>query len=130
LNDEGLIKVCDLGNGVTATVTDLTRHYFGGYYHVRIEISADIALTAEQFESGSEFENAVERLGRVITFTRILDKMAVPESEIESVRRDLVCAFDANLLPYLLRDSFIPGFVRSEYHKKMKSVPLFSGKYT
>jgi len=97
---------------------------------VRIEVSADIPLTAELFESGSQYEDAVARLGSVVTFSRILEKMAVPESEIESVRRDLVSAFDANVLPYLLRDSFIPGFVRSECHKKRKSVPLFSGNYT
>jgi hypothetical protein len=129
LNSDGIIKTLVLGDGVTATVKDLTSHYFGGYYHVRIQVSADVHVTAASFAAVADFEDAVIRLGKSVSFCRILEKMAVPETEIDSVRQQLLAAFDTNVLPYLLREDFAPGFVRSEYNKKLKSVPQFPGKY-
>ena len=116
------IRECALGGGVTATVTDCTRHYFGGYYHVRILISADVPLTAGSFETVGEYDDALARFGHIVTFTRTLEKMAVPASEIDDVRTELLAAFDVNVLPYLQRDTFAAGFVRSEYLKKIKPV--------
>jgi hypothetical protein len=130
LKVEELIKVCVLGGGVTATVTDNTRHYFGGYYHVRIQVSADVPVSAASFDAASDYEDAVVRLGHSVTFSRTLEKMAVPDTEIDIVRQQLLAAFDANVLPYLLRDDFVPRFVHSEYHKKLKSAPIFPGYHS
>ena len=129
MNIEGFIKVCVLGSGVSATVKDITRHYFGGYYHVRIQVSADVPVTSSSFETAAEYEDAVIRLGDFVTFNRTLEKMAVPDHEIEIVRQKLLSAFDANVLPYLLREDFASSFVRSEYLNKLKSVPVFTGKF-
>ncbi|MDA8429993.1 MAG: hypothetical protein M0T70_12135 [Geobacteraceae bacterium] len=120
-----LLKTCVLGGGVVATVKDLTRHYFGGYYHVRILVSADVPVSAASFAAAADYEAAVVRLGQAVNFSRILEKMAVPESEIDDVRQKLMADFDANVLPYLLRDNFAPGFVRSEFRKKIKSLPTY-----
>lgn len=127
---DDVIKICPLGGGVSATVKDCTRHYFGGYYHVRILVSADVPVSAGSFVALTDYEDAVIRLGQTVTFSRKLEKMAVPEEEIETVRQQLLAAFDANVLPYLLRETFVPGFVRSEYLKKLKSVPLSTGRYS
>lgn len=124
---ENVIKICTLGSGITATVKDLTRHYYGGYYHVRIQISADVPVTAAAFAAAAEYDNAVVRLGQSVPFSRTLEKMAVPDTEIEDVRRQLLAAFDTNVLPYLQRDDFAPSFVRSEYQKKQKSAPFSPG---
>lgn len=124
-----LIKVCVIGGSVNATVSDQTRHYFGGYYHVRILVSAEVPVTADLFDVAADFEDAAVRLGQTVTFSRTLEKMAVPENEIDTVRQQLLDAFDANVLPYLLRDDFMPGFVRGEYRKKLKAVPIFPGRY-
>ncbi len=129
MNDETLIKVCALSGGVTATVKDLTRHYFGGYFHVRILISAEVPVTPASFDAAIEYEDVARRLGPMVTFSRTLEKMAVPDGEIASVRQQLLDAFDTNVLPYLQRDDFASSFVRSEYGKKLKSVPVLSGKY-
>jgi hypothetical protein len=129
LNVDEVLKVCNLGHGVVAAVRDITRHYFGGYFHVRIQISAEIPVSSDYFDAGSEYEDAVVRLGSVVTFNRTLEKMAVPETDLDVVRQQLVAAFDANVLPYLQRDDFAPSFVRSEYQKKLKAAPLFPGKY-
>jgi hypothetical protein len=129
LSVDEVIKTCNLGDGVTVIIKDCTRHYFGGYYHVRIQVSADVPVSVATCELAADFEDALVRLGHSVTFSRTLEKMAVPEDEIEDVRQQLVAAFDANVLPYLLRDNFTRHFVCSEYHKKLKSVPNFSGKY-
>lgn len=129
MSEETVIKICELAGGVTATIRDLTRHYFGGYYHVRLLVSADVPVSAASFDAAGEYEDAAQRLGPLVTFSRTLEKMAVPDGEIANVRQQLLDAFDINVLPYLQRADFAPGFVRSEYGKKLKSVPTLSGKY-
>ena len=124
---EDVLKSCVMGSGITATVTDITRHYFGGYYHVRIQVHADVPVSAVSFDAVGDYEDAVVRLGHSVPFSRILEKMAVPEVEIVPVRQQLLDAFDANVLPYLQRDDFASNFVRSEYQKKLKSVPHAAG---
>jgi hypothetical protein len=110
-----------LGGGVQATVRDLTRHYFGGYFHVRILVGADVPVTAGAFSDAAEYQDAVRRLGSFVCFSRTLEKMAVPDSEVETVRQHLLSSFDSNVLPYLLRDDFAGSFVVSEYRKALKS---------
>ena len=125
MNTEDIIRTCELGGGVVATIRDCTRHYFGGYYHVLIKFTADVPVSDSSFAVAADFEDALVRLGSTVSFIRTLDKMAVPESEINDVRHKLLADFDANVLPYLLRADFVPSFVRSEYRKKLKSVPTF-----
>ena len=118
---EKLIRTCVLGGGVQAVISDQTSHYFGGYYHVRILVSADVPLSAGAFADASEYQDALRCLGSSVSFSRTLEKMAVPDSEIDAVRQQLLAAFDANVLPYLLRADFAGSFVQSEYRKALKS---------
>jgi hypothetical protein len=122
---DDVIKTCRLGNGIHAIVRDHTRHYFGGYYHVRIQVSADVPVSAGAFADATEYQDAVKRLGTVIGFSRTLEKMAVPDSEIDIVRQHLLASFDTNVLPYLVREDFADSFVRSEYRKALKSRTSF-----
>lgn len=123
---ENHIKTCTLGGGVTAEVVDATSHYFGGYYHVKIRISADVPVTPKSFDTDADFRDALNRLGSTVRFSRELEKMAVPEGEIATVRRQLLDSFDSNVLSYLSRDDFAASFVRSEYHRILKqTVPRF-----
>jgi hypothetical protein len=120
-HNENIIKTCELGSGIQATISDQTCHYFGGYYHVRIQISADVAVSADAFADASEYQDAVKRLGPIVRFNRTLEKMAVPDSEIDVVRQHLLTSFDTHMLPYLLRADFADSFVLSEYRKALKS---------
>jgi hypothetical protein len=120
-HSENVIRTCTLGGGILATVTDRTSHYFGGYYHVRIQVSADVPVSAAAFADVSEYQDAAVRLGNSVNFSRTLEKMAVPEQELESVRQHLLESFDTNVLTYLLRDDFAGSFVRSEYLRSLKS---------
>jgi hypothetical protein len=124
---EKIIKTCTLGGGITATVSDLTSHYFGGYYHVRIRIRAEVPVAEAAFSDQPEYRDALRRLGSCAGFSRTLEKMAVAEGEIELVRQQLLASFDMNMLPYLQRDNFCNSFVQSEYRKILKSRP--AGKW-
>jgi len=117
---EKIIKVYRLGDGLPVTVTDATRHYFGGYYHVRIEVSADIPVSAAAFSGPAEYQEALRMLGHSVRLFRSLEKMAVPAGEIDAVIRHLLESFDATVLPYLLRDDFADSFVQSEYRASLK----------
>lgn len=121
MDSEQVIREYDLGGGITARLRDGTRHYFGGYYHVRIEVSADVPLSTSPFAGAEEYQAACRLLGERLRFHRVLEKMAVPEADIAAVRLGLLEAFDANVLPYLSRPDFPERFMRSEYAKCLKS---------
>jgi len=120
MDNEQVIREYDLGRGITARLFDGTRHYFGGYYHVRIEVSADVPLSASTFAGDDEYLAARRLLGERIRFHRILEKMAVPESGIKDARQGLLEAFASNMLPYLSRPDFPERFMRSEYARRLK----------
>lgn len=111
-----------LSGGVKAEVRDITRHYFGGYYHVRLDVQAEICLDESWFENQLAFEQACQHLGTSVFFRRTLEKMAVPEAEIEAVRLKLLEMYEKNMLVYLSRPDFPRRFVLAEYVKHVKSV--------
>ena len=121
MNTENPYRVYPLSGGCQAIVRDETRHYYGGYYHVRLQVEAEIALMPEWFESESLYKDALNRHGSAIRFYRLLEKMAVPEWEIVAVRQSLINDFEINLVPYLLRPDFPRRFVTGECAKSLKS---------
>ena len=44
MHEGGIIRECELAEGIVALIRDSTRHYFGGYYHVRLQVTADVPL--------------------------------------------------------------------------------------
>lgn len=100
------------------TLLDQTSHYFGGYYHVRIIAYSDISVESSYFDTVTEFNDAFKKLGATVRFERVLQKMAVPEVEIESVRTQLSHDFYKNATKYILADDFASCFIRNEYRKQ------------
>jgi hypothetical protein len=115
-----IIDTITLDSALSITLLDQTRHYFGGYFHVKVLAYCDIPLKKVYFENDAEFGDAVLEMGQSVRFERLLEKMAVPESEIESVRSQLVQAFHETTRAYLSTPDFAPRFVRSEYQKCVK----------
>lgn len=122
---EKIIREFDLADGVKAVIHDATRHYFGGYYQVRLQVTADVPLSAPWFGNASEYEEAVRRLGRTVRFCRTLEKMAVPLHEVDEVRNSLLESFETTLISYLSRPDFLRRFVLSEFGKTRKSMNTF-----
>lgn len=122
MSSEKVITECELVDGVRAIVSDASRHYFGGYYHVRLQISAEVPLRKNWFDTEPEYEDAVRRLGETVRFNRTLEKMAVPADEVDAVRSSLLDSFESNVLTYMSRPDFPVRFALSEYKKAIKSV--------
>lgn len=100
------------------TLLDQTRHYFGGYYHVRVMAFSDVSVERNCFDTETEFNDAFKKMGATVRFERVLQKMAVPEAEIESVRAQLIHDFYETATKYILADDFAPCFVQNEYRKQ------------
>lgn len=115
-----IIETIALDSGLCITLLDQTRHYFGGYFHVKILIYCDIPLVQGYFENDTEYNAALEKMGTSVRFERTLEKMAVPESGIESVRSQLIQDFHETATAYLSVPDFAPRFVRNEYQKCVK----------
>jgi hypothetical protein len=115
-----IIETVILDSGLSIILLDQTRHYFGGYFHVKVLVFCDIPLEQRYFENDADYASAVKKMGTTVRFERFLDKMAVPESEIESVRSQLIQAFHETTKAYLSTPDFAPRFARSEYLKYLK----------
>ena len=115
-----IIETITLDSALSITLLDQTRHYFGGYFHVKILAYCDIPLEQGYFENDAEYADAVGAMGPSVRFERVLEKMAVPESGIESVRSQLTQAFHETTRAYLSVPDFVPRFVRNEYQKYLK----------
>lgn len=128
MENENIVAVYELADSQKVCVLNATIHYYGGYFHVRLRATADISLTLGMFETQTEFDQVKKLLGLSLRFERVLEKMAVPESEVESVRQSLLTSFEDNVLPYLSRNDFPSRFVLSEYEKHLKSEAQLRGK--
>lgn len=115
-----IIETVKLDSGLCITLLDQTRHYFGGYFHVKVLVYCDIPLVQGYFENDAEYNAAIEKMGTSVRFERTLEKMAVPESGIESVRSQLIQDFHETARAYLSVPDFAPRFVRSECQKCVK----------
>ena len=120
-----IIESITLDSGLCITLLDQTRHYFGGYFHVKVLAYCDIPLKMSYFENNSEFSDAVGKMGATVRFERVLEKMAVPESCIESVRCQLTQDFHDTTRVYLSVPDFAPRFVQSEYRKRIIKTSQF-----
>jgi hypothetical protein len=115
-----IIDTITLDSFLCITLLDQTRHYFGGYFHVKVLAYCDIPLKQSYFNDDAEFNDVVRIMGESVRFERVLEKMAVPEPVIESVRSQLTQAFHETSRAYLSVPDFAPRFVRSEYQKHVK----------
>ncbi|MDD2898850.1 MAG: hypothetical protein PHI31_09075 [Desulfuromonadaceae bacterium] len=116
-----IIETITLDSALCITLVDQTQHYFGGYYHVKVLAYCDIPLLQSYFENDVEFKKAMELMGKGVRFERLLDKMAVPESDIESVRNGLTQSFHDTTKKYMSVPDFASRFVRCEYVKQVKN---------
>lgn len=126
LNKSNIITTIDLNSGLRITLSDETRHYFGGYYHVKVLAYCNVPLDRLHFEDEVQYLDAVGKLGQSVRFERILEKMAVSEQDIPTVRNQLVDSFKNTAVSYLSAHDFDRRFVKNEYRIcKSKSAKKF-----
>ncbi len=102
------------------TLVDQTQHYYGGYFHVKVVAWCEVPVLAAYCDTSAEFEAVVAKIGPAVRFERILEKMAVPESEVAAVRSHLIETFRETTVRYLAAPDFAPRFVLGEYQKRLK----------
>lgn len=130
MKNPSIITTMELNSGLCITLSDQTRHYFGGYYHVKVLAHCVVPLDRCYFDDDVQYLDACNRLGDSVVFERILEKMAVPEQEITSVRNQLVDAFKQTAVSYLSAPDFDRRLVRNEYRictSKSSSKARFRG---
>lgn len=115
LNNSNIITTIELESGLCITLSDETRHYFGGYYHVKVLAHCNVALDRLFFEDEAQYLDALDKLGQSVVFERVLEKMAVPEQDIALIRNQLVDSFKNTSVGYLSAPGFERSFVRNEY---------------
>ncbi|HWI40626.1 MAG TPA: hypothetical protein VNX25_03980 [Verrucomicrobiae bacterium] len=109
------IRTIRLENGLDLIVTDRTRHYFGGYLVVRLELACEVPLE-ERFIPAELCRQASARLRRVV-FTRVLEKMGVLAADAGGVAERLLADFLSNSGRYLSSPAFPEKLVRRELEK-------------
>ena len=114
--------LCDstLPNGLRVTVADVSRHYYGGYWQVCLEVSCLVPLEMGLFSDPAIEVDARRLLGTAVPFVRHLEKMAVHGDELAAVRQELLERYDRHLLPFLGNQQFPSRFIQSEFQKRCK----------
>lgn len=120
MSEQSLLRDCSLSNGLQVTVKDVSRHYYGGYWQVCLEVSCLVPLEMGQFPDPATEADARRFLGAEIPFVRHLEKMAVHADELATVCQELLERFDRHLLPFLGKQLFPSRFIQSEFEKRCK----------
>lgn len=116
------IRSEQLDNGLLVTVHDVTRHYFGGYWQVALEVRCEVPLSCKQFSDAAAESEAQRLLGDSVLFTRRLERMAVPGTEQEAAQAELFSRFEQTILPFLASSQFPPRFIDAELKQRSKRV--------
>ncbi len=110
----------ELANGLRVVVRDVTRHYFGGYWQVALEVATVVPLDGLTFSATLDVDDVRRVLGESVLFVRRLEKMAVPGDERDAVRAGLLERCERHLLPFLASPQFPGRFIQTEYAQRRK----------
>lgn len=118
-----LLHILELPNGLIATISDLTKVYFGDYYHVRINIVCFFdESSANSYLCCSDDIN----LGS-ISYTRTLDRMGVPSKDVQTVTDTLINDFRSNSLPYISSQDFPKKLIHNEIANTKRHIMKYAG---
>jgi hypothetical protein len=118
-----LLQTQKLSNGLTVSIYDGTKVYFGDYHHVRVRIICsldDPAVDSLSFDSD-------DITATPVLYTRTLEKMGVPSAEVESVIKALLKDFELNSEPYISLPDFPKKIIASELSLKKRPGRKYSG---
>ena len=124
-----LLREIALDNGLCLRFTDNSRHYYGGFHAVCVTVHGELLIHPEFCRDEAAFSDAVTLLGDRVTFTRVLERMGVPESDIAAVRESLVDQFIGTALGYLGNKRFPMACIEAELEKKRKKRRKFTAGF-
>ncbi len=120
MHSQTLVASHDLPNGLRVELLDVSRHYYGGYWQVALEVVCQVPLSARLFDDPLMCADARTLLGEVVPFVRRLEKMAVRQDLMEQARQELRERFERHLLPFLSNEKFPASFISSELDQRRK----------
>lgn len=119
-----LIREIPLENGLTVRIYDHTRHYYGDFYLVKLEIVCEVPLGAGLFADGAELEEARRLLGDPAVYRRTVEQMGVSSTAIETATERLIGTFTSHSLPYFSAPGFPARLVQTELNRARKRLAL------
>lgn len=121
-----IIREIPLENGLLVRFCDHTRHYYGDFHLVKIEVVCEVPLRSDYLDDAGDLADALVLLGDPARYRRIMEQMGVPSTSIVSVRERLIENFISHSLPYLASSRFPARFLHSELQRarKKRVLPL------
>ena len=116
-------------NGLTFSVVDQSRRYFGDFHHLKVLITGTIPLDLIYFCNENQRAEAELMLGSGLTYRRYVEKMGVPSEEVEPVLHELISNFEKHSLPYFNSPRFLQKLLQVELEKMQKKKPVRCFKY-
>ncbi len=114
---EQLIREESLANGLTVRFVNQTRHYYGDFYRVIVEVTCRVPVAAEYLPEPAELAAARAELGASVLYRRTLEQMGVPSTEIERVSERLIADFTRHSLAYFSAPHFPEKMLHAELRK-------------
>lgn len=120
MSEQQILRAVSLSNGLQATINDMSRHYFGGYWRLRLEARCPVPLSAAGIDDPVRLEELRCQLGDPVLFVSSLEQMAVPPEQVEKARAALEQRLLAQILPLLEHPDFAGHFLDKQYQQKLK----------
>ena len=115
-----MIREMTLENGLVVRFFDHTRHYYGDFYLVRVEIVCEVPLLTDFFDDKVDLEEARRLVGDPAVYRRDVEQMGVPSTAIATVTERLMGNFISHSLPYFFATDFPRRFLRAELERVRK----------
>lgn len=116
-----VLREVALNNGLLLRFTDLSRHYYGGYFQARVEATCTIDLQPGFFADKAMYEHAISTLGQTVLYRKDLGQMGVREEDLVETRNVLIETFLASARSYLDSAAFPVGVARKELETRLKA---------
>lgn len=123
MSSNKLLNTLKLSNGLTVSIYDHTKVYFGDYHHVKVTIdcSFDTAAAAMALPCPDDIDL------RSVIYSRTLEKMGVPSVDVDTVLKSLLHDFHLNSLPYISSQEFPKKLIKNELVKIKNPVRKYTG---
>jgi hypothetical protein len=107
-----------LTNGLYLRFFDQSNRYFGDYHRLRIVVEIELSLSNELLTDPEILTAAKKRFGAKLTTNKILERMGVPGSRVDTLRAELVASYQTEVQSYLSRPEVPQRLLRAELANK------------
>ncbi len=115
-----MIREMTLQNGLVVRFFDHTRHYYGDFYLVKIEIVCEVPLCADYFDEQVNLEEVRRFVGDPAVYRRTVEQMGILSTAIATVTEQLIGNFISHSLPYFSAPRFPGRFLKTEFERARK----------